>query len=230
MASIDVDELDELETRKYAYLLDLAKELGFTCKGNPKKARVIKFIRQSVVPGLLEKENEDSPVVEKPAVPKGVGPTPAAQEKAVPTKPDGGGSVPPTPSGSRPHRPGQTPNFAKIHRAAFAKLKSITEYASQKDPKTPLAKSRIPKYKPKKATPAQSLAKEKRGPKDTQRVLPKRKSKTAESNSATNWAAATLNKAATAVQTIRQGSRLILGQVRSNRRFDLLLAKRGIKM
>ncbi|CAN8003050.1 unnamed protein product [Ixodes hexagonus] len=224
MAAIEPDELNELETRKYAYLLDLAKELGFTCKGNPKKARVIKFIRQSVLPGLQEKGN--------PALPEDAVPTPAptpAKRKPALKKADGRGSVPPTPSSSRLHPPGKTPNFAKIHQAAFDKLKSIDQYASQKT-KTPSVKSRIPKPKFFNNVPAPPpVSKPTQAPKDVRRVAAKDRT-TARSNSATTWAAASSTKAAMAVETRRQRNRVILGQVRSNRRFDLLLANRGINM
>ncbi|EEC17273.1 nucleolar and spindle-associated protein 1 [Ixodes scapularis] len=225
VASIEPDELNELESRKYAYLLDLARELGFTCKGNPKKARVIKFIRQSVLPALHEKENGETEraVLEVANLSK-------AKPKPAPPK-AGGVAVSSTPSSSRPRRPGQTPNFARIHQAAFNKMKSIDEYASQRT-KTPSAKSRIPTAHLPRGVQASSRIpkpKSKLAPKEPRRLAAKERT-TLKSNSATAWPAGSAVKAAAATELRRQKNRFILGQVRSNRHFDLMLANRGITM
>ncbi|CAN8030646.1 unnamed protein product [Ixodes persulcatus] len=233
MASTDKpDEVDGLESRKYAYLLDLARELGFTCKGNSKKARVIKFIRQSALHALHETGTNDRSLFEaERTVPEAAYSTAAMPKPARPKA--GGVSISPTPSSSRPRRHGQTLKFAQIHQAAFDKTKSTKEYASQKT-KTPSAKSRIPKASLRRGLQAPSRIpklkpKSKLAPKDT-RSLAATERTTLKSNSATAWLAGSAVKAAAASESRRQRNRVILGQVRSNRQFDLMLKNRGITM
>ncbi|KAM7296481.1 uncharacterized protein ISCGN_021639 [Ixodes scapularis] len=269
--SIQRYEVDKLESRKYAYLLDLARELGFFCKGNPKKARVIKFIRQSALHPLHEKENDQSLLEVERAVPEAANSTAAMPKPARPKADEV--SISPTPSSSRPRRHGYTLKFAHIYPVAFVKAKSTKEYGSL-NTKTPSVKSwipksslrrwlqapsRIPKLKPKSTKeyasqktktpsvnsriPKASLRrglqapsripklkpKSKLAPKDTRRLAATERT-TLKSNSATAWLAGSAVKAAATTESRRQRNRVILGQVRSNRQFDLMLENRGITM
>ncbi|XP_077489845.1 uncharacterized protein LOC144100832 [Amblyomma americanum] len=209
--------IDDLESQKYAELLALARELGYTCKGNPKKAKVVKFIRQSVAVGPVHgKENrvmfaseahdvtgpdlEETPPAAASASPKNAQPkTPGVKSSSKVKK---------TPNISKVKK---TPNFPKLHAAEFAKMKSLTECAARRNilangtgasgaSQTPKATtSRIPRLMLKKAKtePLKMPVRE--------RIAP--------------------NHRASARQ---HQARTILGKVRSNRRFDLLMAKRGL--
>lgn len=201
--------IDDLESQKYAELLALARELGYTCKGNPKKAKVVKFIRQSVAVGSAQgKENK-----EVKFAPNAHDVTDPDLEETQPA------AVPVSPKHARPKTPGlkssskvkKTPNFAKLHAAEFAKMKSLTECSVRRNIlskaagasgtlQTPKATtSRIPRLMMKKAKtePLKMPVRE--------RIDPARR---------------------TAAR--QHQARTILGKVRSNRRFDLLMAKRGL--
>ncbi|KAK8759265.1 hypothetical protein V5799_003109 [Amblyomma americanum] len=200
--------IDDLESQKYAELLALARELGYTCKGNPKKAKVVKFIRQSVAVGPVHgKENKVTFASEAHDV---SGPdleeTPPAAASASPKN-----AQPKTPGVKSSSKVKKTPNFSKLHAAEFAKMKSLTECAARRNilangtgasgaSQTPKATtSRIPRLMLKKAKtePLKMPVRE--------RIAP--------------------NHRASARQ---HQARTILGKVRSNRRFDLLMAKRGL--
>ncbi|KAG0413369.1 hypothetical protein HPB47_009487 [Ixodes persulcatus] len=100
--------------------------------------------------------------------------------------------------------------------------------------KTPSAKSRIPTAHLSRGVQASSRIpmpkpKAKLAPREPRRLAAKERT-TLKSNSATAWPAGSAVKAAAATELRRQKNRFILGQVRSNRHFDLMLANRGITM
>lgn len=216
-------QLDDFESQKYVELLALARELGFTCKGNPKKAKVVKFIRQSVACGLVKgKENRsvtfalDTTTAQ--SSPESVQPVDMVQPKhAVAAK---------TPVSKSASKVKKTPNFSRLHAAEFAKMKSVVDCAARRNilvsssSRTPKSASRMPRLNglpntntlqtPKVASRIPRLAVNKA------KTVPLREPVRARIDPSQRMAA-------------RQHQvRTILGKVRSNRRFDLLMAKRGL--
>ncbi|XP_075557038.1 uncharacterized protein LOC142589517 [Dermacentor variabilis] len=222
MEGLNQADIEDLESQKYAELLALARELGYTYKGNPKKAKVVKFIRQSVACGLA-KGKENSTVTFAPD-------TAAAEssvEAVVPPKCAVAAKTTKLASKVR-----KTPNFTKLHAAEFAKMKSLVDCTARRNIllstsaagrslQTPKSASRIPRLAV-KASAAGALQTPKaasRIPRLTMckaKTVPLREPVRARIDPSQRMAA-------------RQNqARTILGKVRSNRRFDLLMAKRGL--
>ncbi|XP_077553563.1 uncharacterized protein LOC144168420 [Haemaphysalis longicornis] len=206
-------DLDQLQAQKYAQLLALARELGYTCKRNVKKAKVVKFVQQAVSMGLANGKASANSVrfamvpPDEPCPPAVPPSAPPKKETRRPQKsPEPGPSK--TASIATKSWVKKTPQFNKLHAAQFAKMKSIVDCAAKRTvlldadakPQTPKpAASRIPRL---------LLAKAKTEP--------------------------LRNPIRARVETgervaVRQTEyRRILGESRSNRRFDLLMARRGI--
>ncbi|KAH6927174.1 hypothetical protein HPB50_000137 [Hyalomma asiaticum] len=221
-------DVDDLESQKYAELLALARELGYTCKGNPKKAKVVKFIRQSVACGLLKGGKENSSVTFAPepemadSSPKSTQPLDVVPPKhAVAAK---------TPLSKPASKVKKTPNFSKLHAAEFAKMKSVVDCAARRNLlscsgrslQAPRSASRIPRLNclPDANTAAAQT------PKVASRIprLTVNKAKTVPLREPVR---ARIDPSQRTAARQNQ-ARTILGKVRSNRRFDLLMAKRGL--
>ncbi|XP_064479975.1 nucleolar and spindle-associated protein 1-like [Ornithodoros turicata] len=235
-----------LEEKSYADLVYLAKDIGLIKKGRLKKAALIKMLRKSIAPAAFKtaqsqhdcssvsdnnqdreatgsttslgpaqttddtkKATVDVPPQETPrAAPKkqqSIGKTPRAR-----TTPRNTPRVPCTPSRmpstkaivkARP-----TPNFARIHEKAFDKMESIDSYVARKQRGAAAFVSRIPKRAVAKKVSPKSI---RPGPHKLQR----------ENDESSGF-----------VPILRERNRMVLGKVRSNRRFDLLLSHRGIQM
>lgn len=205
------------------------------CKGNPRKAKVIKFIRQSMLPASENKENtilyQDTLHEAPPECSGQAKPNPQSSEAAKPK------DVRPTPL-THPHTPastrarGKTPNFARIHQSAFKQMESIDSYVERKRaraalhgatpsarPASAVSKSWIPQMK-KVPVGMPSTGKAEMvhpGAGRPRRVSLKKAVKNHPKKKET-------------AEVRRQRNRIILGQVRSNRRVDLLFAKRGINI
>lgn len=224
-----MESLEQLESQKYAELLALARELGYTCKGNPKKAKVVKFIRQSVACGLA-KGKENSNVTFAPDAAAATLSPEAAQPVGAGLPKRAVATNTPVPKSASKVR--KTPNFSKLHAAEFAKMKSVVDCTARRNIlvgtsaagrslQTPKSASRIPRPNT-KANAGGVL----QTPKAASRIpkLTVSKAKTVPLREPVRVRIEPSQRMAT-----RQNkARTILGKVRSNRRFDLLMAKRGL--
>uniref|UniRef100_A0A6M2CTC5 Protein ovary overexpressed n=1 Tax=Rhipicephalus microplus TaxID=6941 RepID=A0A6M2CTC5_RHIMP len=212
--------VDDLESQQYAKLLALARELGYTCKGNPKKAKVVKFIRQSVACGLV-KGKENSSVTFAPdttaaeSSPEFVQPVDVAPPKRAV-------AANRTPGPKSASKVKKTPNFSKLHAAEFDKMKSVVDCAARRNilassaGRTPQSAARLNNI----PHPDTSQT-----PKAASRIprLIVNKAKTVPLREPVRARISPSQRTATRQRQVRT----ILGKVRSNRRFDLLMAKRG---
>ncbi|XP_070395286.1 uncharacterized protein [Dermacentor albipictus] len=224
MEGLNQPDIEDLESQKYAELLALARELGYTYKGNPKKAKVVKFIRQSVACGLA-KGKENSTVTFAPD-------TAAAESSVEAVVPPKYAAAAKTPMPKLASKVRKTPNFTKLHAAEFAKMKSVVDCTARRNIllstsaagrslQTPKSASCIPRLAV-KASAAGAL----QTPKAASRIprLTVCKAKTVPLREPVRARIDPSQRTA-----VRQSqARTILGKVRSNRRFDLLMAKRGL--
>lgn len=210
-------DVDDLESQKYAELLALARELGFTCKGNPKKAKVVKFIRQSVACGLVKGKENSSVTFALDTATAESSPESVQPKRAVAAK---------TPVSKSASKVKKTPNFSKLHAAEFAKMKSVVDCAARcnilvsSSSRTPKSASRIPRLNGLPNTNTLQT------PKVASRIprLTVNKAKTVPLREPVRARIDPSQRTAARQHQVRT----ILGKVRSNRRFDLLMAKRGL--